>query len=530
MLLEGVPDHVRLLLLDALVTYSDSCTLPNLTPSCPYFVQTEAGPTCGDQCRDLIAESGAADRGVRDVRIGGLVLHGRGMPLSVASGSVAYDATKRFLTERRKPPNEQGTGSLLLGLKAALDGASVDAHDIADRVMPLWAELERRGVPVERVVGAAMLPGIADRLGMVASVPAMMEGGLWADGVSPDLVDLLRTQAESGWSQLLKAAMDADGGRRKARRLAMKSISDGAVGPHFGGAQRFTAEFVQLGTARGVEKSDWVLADVRMLYAMSSRFSNRVREWLTRLLNEDLGSLLRMQPPPIPVFLSFPTEPMPIDELGLWIWDRFTQTRYDDWATSSLMQEWRSARTGEVPLTQLVWSERRTDPEAIASVWLSKSSDAPMTSLPGRGLSADEFVDAAINHLNDGEIQEAADIFAGLVELRPADGDALNNLGFCLLPLDPSRGLEELEKASLYPQANVVLNLANRVLALHLVGRDEAALEIAREGMGSEHRAVGLAVMWKHDHDAGGLTLESEVHPVQYLGQLLTHLEAGGVE
>ena len=127
------------------------------------------------------------------------------------------------------------------------------------------------------------------------------------------------------------------------------------------GAQRFSAEFAQLDTAHGMEKSDWVLADVRMLYAMSSRFSNRVWEWLTRLLNEDLRSLLRMQPPPIPLFLALPTEPMPIDEIGLWIWDRFTQTRYGDWSTSSLMQEWRSARTGEVPLPQLVWSERRTD-------------------------------------------------------------------------------------------------------------------------------------------------------------------------
>jgi len=138
-------------------------------------------------------------------------------------------------------------------------------------------------------------------------------------------------------------------------------------------------------------------------------------------------------------------------------------------------------------------------------------------------------VEAAIDHLSDGRIQEAADIFAGLVELRPADGDALNNLGFCLLPLDPSGGLEELERASLYPQGNVVLNLANRALALHLVGRDQDALQLAREVMGSEHRGVGRAVMWKHDHDAGELTLESEVDPVQYLGQLSSHLVAGSV-
>jgi len=451
------------------------------------------------------------------------------MPRSVASGSLDYDATKRFLTERRKPPHEQGTGSLLLGLKAALDGLSVEAHETADRVMPLWAELERRDVPVERVVGAAMLPEIAVRLSMVASIPAMTEGGLWADGVSPGYLSELQSQAESGWSQLLQAAMDAEGGRDKARRLAMESISREALASQFGGAQRFSAEFAQLDTAHGMEKSEWVMADVRMLYAMSSRFSHRVREWLTRLLNEDLRSLLRMQPPPIPLFLALPTEPVPIDEVGMWIWDRFTQTRYGEWSTSSLMQEWRSARTGEFPLPQLVWSERRTDPEAIGSVWFSKSSEPHVISLPERGLSADQFVEAAIDHLSDGRIQEAADIFAGLVELRPADGDALNNLGFCLLPLDPSGGLEELERASLYPQGNVVLNLANRALALHLVGRDQDALQLAREVMGSEHRGVGRAVMWKHDHDAGELTLESEVDPVQYLGQLSSHLVAGSV-
>jgi len=85
-LFERAPHHVRSLLLDALVTYSDSCTLPNLTPSCPYFVQSEAGPTCREQCRDLMAQSGAADRRVRDVRIGGLVLHGRGMPQAWPAG------------------------------------------------------------------------------------------------------------------------------------------------------------------------------------------------------------------------------------------------------------------------------------------------------------------------------------------------------------------------------------------------------------------------------------------------------------
>ena len=121
---------------------------------------------------------------------------------------MAYDATKRFLTERRKSPSGQGTGSLLLGLNAALDGLSADAHETADRVMPLWAELERRDVPVERVVGAAVLPEIAVRLGMLASIPAMTEGGLWADGVSPDYLGPSPSSQGSGCPQLLPARCD----------------------------------------------------------------------------------------------------------------------------------------------------------------------------------------------------------------------------------------------------------------------------------------------------------------------------------
>lgn len=527
MLPESVPDHVRSLLLDALVTYSDSCTLPNLTPSCPYFVQTEAGPTCLEQCRELIAEWGVADRGVRDVQIGGLVLHGRRMPRSVASGSVDYDATQRFLSERRKSPNEQGTGSLLLGLKAAFVGLAIDTNESASRVMPLWAELERRGVNVESLVTAAMLPEFASRIATVAAMPAMREGGLWGDGVSSDVLDALQQQAESGWSQLLEAAMDAEGGLGNARKLALDSIQGAAHRSQAGGPQGFSAEFAKVGSETGAAKLDWVLADVRMLYAMSPRFRNRVAEWLTRLLHDDLPSLLRLQPPPVQLFLALSTDPAPIDEIGLWIWDRFTQTHFEDWSTSSLMKEWLSATTGEAPLAQPVWSERRTDAHAIASIALSKSSEQGGLSLPERGLGADEFVNAAIAHLREGRIQEAADIFAGLVELRPADGDALNNLGFCLLPIDPIGGLDALQKASLYPRGHVFLNMANRVLALHLVGRDDDALPLAREAVAFEHYAATEAFLWIHVHDSGTLTL-AMVDPVHYMRQLLNHLESEG--
>jgi hypothetical protein len=39
------------LVLEALVAYSDACTLPLLTPNCPFYLIDEQGhPTCGTEC------------------------------------------------------------------------------------------------------------------------------------------------------------------------------------------------------------------------------------------------------------------------------------------------------------------------------------------------------------------------------------------------------------------------------------------------------------------------------------------------
>jgi len=120
--------------------------------------------------------------------------------------------------------------------------------------MPLWAELERRGVTVESLVTAAMLPEVASRIATVAAMPAMREGGLWGDGVSSDVLDALQQQAESGWTQLLEAAMDAEGGLGNARKLALDSIQGAAHRSQDGGPQGFSAEFGRVDSETGAVK------------------------------------------------------------------------------------------------------------------------------------------------------------------------------------------------------------------------------------------------------------------------------------
>ena len=85
--------------------------------------------------------------------------------------------------------------------------------------------------------------------------------------------------------------------------------------------------------------------------------------------------------------------------------------------------------------------------------------------------------------------QVGAGVFAGLCELRPGDGEALKNLGFCLLSTDVEQGLLKLQEACLYCRSRTVVNAVNTALALHLLGRDAAAVAV-RGGMPRD-RAAG---------------------------------------
>ena len=86
----------------------------------------------------------------------------------------------------------------------------------------------------------------------------------------------------------------------------------------------------------------------------------------------------------------------------------------------------------------------------------------------------------------------------GLCELRPGDGEALNNLGFCLLPTEVEEGLLKLQQASLYSRSRTVVNAANTALALHLLGRDVAALAVGEECLATAPQDMTPAFLWRH--------------------------------
>lgn len=155
----------------------------------------------------------------------------------------------------------------------------------------------------------------------------------------------------------------------------------------------------------------------------------------------------------------------------------------------------------------------------MATVALDRLAEStPQTFPQSRDLSSDEFVHEAVRHLREGRPKEAAEIFTALAFMNPADAEALNNLGFCLIPQGAAQAIGPLHRASRLPLRQPALNTANRAFVRHLLGRDAEALALL-EGLEAPDAA---AFAWC-ESDCGTFSLRSVTIPA-YVDELRQHI------
>jgi len=516
------------ILLDALVTYGDACTRPRLTPSCPYYRVGDEGPTCGEECRDLISRYGVPDRAVRQVAVGGLVLRGRALPLRSAAGADDYDARQRFLQERHLPLLRQGTGTLLLTLRAMLCLPSPRAG----RALGAWSALAERGLPVERVVVGGFLPQVARQVAIFAAAPELVRLDLLPAEWSGVAAQRLTERSHAGWADVLAASVESMNASGRAHTAASEwfSLLVEPGGQRDAQADAETGRGAEQGQERYGEMFTRILGSDLLLTALQPLFLARVEEWLARLLHEDLRGLVGQKAPPPSLFLALPAVPrLCREEVGRWLWERFTVTRLEDWSESSLTRECANQRDGDTTMPPRLLAERQVDPGVLAQITLDRVASRRPRGLPSRGLDANEFVGSAVQYMRRTQWRAAAEVFAGLCELRPADGEALNNLGFCLLPIDVEQGLLKLQEASLYPRDHPVINVVNRALALHLLGRDGDAVALGGAALAGAPEPEAPAILWRHT-PGRPLELAEDVEPVTHLRQLVAHASTGSCD
>ncbi|MGC9667936.1 tetratricopeptide repeat protein [Planosporangium sp. 12N6] len=184
-------------------------------------------------------------------------------------------------------------------------------------------------------------------------------------------------------------------------------------------------------------------------------------------LSRTAEQLIEWQAPPID-FLNVPLRSASLSstERGTWLFDRFTKTYFAEWSIYSLDLEWEylhSATPGCGDASQM--SLRRIDVNALAKELADRSVQRRKGEKEedSRSIDPTDFIPIAVDHLRAGRYEAAVALFEGVHKLRPTDPVVLNNLGFCLIPVDPDRAITALEESARLapnPRALTYANLA----------------------------------------------------------------------
>lgn len=437
----------REVLLVALARMSELCEPPNLIQECPFSVDLPAGGRgCGAECEVVLAAELSPRR--TDLILGESGLAARQRPNLGANRSKktldherAFDAKETYYRDSSTlPVRRWSTVALMVALKeiglADPDERKPGAEDILGDCV---AELVRRGFDVD----THLRPYFAQRMALAITATV---AGVTALGRPP--------KASSVVERLI------------AWRDSMR---------------RFEVPERPVAGTELVPQGFRLSPDLRQMleFTLIGDFAKHVQEQtrassIWELFAWDIGPEMRHDP--------FPHAPADSEQdqqnVAIWLFDRFTETYLREWSKESLRMEWRH-RVGLIrrPVPEDQMHFRRVDDLTLASCLadLAVSNDE-------RESRHDHLTKTAVRLLAAGERGAAAALFDTAREFDWSDALIQNNYGFCVLPDDPEVALVALEYAG-STGLHTTVNTANRMLALHWLGREAAALVIAENAM-----------------------------------------------
>jgi hypothetical protein len=374
--------------------------------------------------------------------------------------SKAFDAAEAYLREEGSEPcPESRTVSLVTGLRALLSrspgpGEKVALADRARLIRQCSGELTRRG-----------LDG-----------PSLIRYGLAEEVLGP-LIAALLLQAAFG-------AGDAVEGIAAASWCTALGIE--TPGPRF----------------------PWPTAE-----EASKRFEELVVPAIPRLLRwvcwASLDEIISLKSPDAGRLGG--SRDAEVAEQYRWLVDHFSSTYYHQWETSSLHCGLRLL-DGDLlpPCAASLMEDRCVDRggllEEIAKRAVYRTSQEPTvvyaSSYPALEESVkDEVTRQALLMLHEGRHLEAAAVFEFGTRQLPDDADVRNNLGFCLIPVDPVQALRHLEKASGMGYRPAVTNAYNMMCCLIATGRPDDALVVASRVWTAVSADQERALLWERCDD-----------------------------
>ena len=226
------------------------------------------------------------------------------------------------------------------------------------------------------------------------------------------------------------------------------------------------------------------------------------------IMRAPLRTLVTLSPPELPrldeSFLISPSD-SELYQRYAWLVDRFSTTLLNDWLTSSLYYEYRWHAEQEPPpcppelMLDREISEERLNAEIARRVVLQVPNGEP----DAESALAADMAGHARALLLQGRGHEAAALFEFASKRRPADAEARNNLGFCLVPEDPKQALFDLEAAAHMGYRDTVVNVYNRVCCHSALRQARAAIALAEGYWIAQDDPPIVAILWRRTPNGG---------------------------
>jgi hypothetical protein len=221
-----------------------------------------------------------------------------------------------------------------------------------------------------------------------------------------------------------------------------------------------------------------------------------VNQWIA---SASLDELVNLTPPSPEARVWLPTEESPdrsLREQYRWAVDHFAKTYFREWKTTSLHFELRWLN-GDIlpPCPNELMQDRNVSREEITQEIARRAvyNEKPD---PAESL-VEEMSRHAEKLLNQGRYREAAGVFEFGVHQRPEDPALRNNLGFCLIPIEPREALNHLRAAANMGYSPTATNIFDQMCCYVAIGRSRAALNIADVESQKPGHVGTEALLWK---------------------------------
>lgn len=240
------------------------------------------------------------------------------------------------------------------------------------------------------------------------------------------------------------------------------------------------------------------------LQAQLMRLRPIIVHWVEGASYEDIALLT---PPTVEALGAYQLASRPSTDVVsayTWILQRSTSDDLEHWSNASLFHEFR-LQEGETNLhfsSELLEGEGQ-DPTALHYEIARRAASLDPGSFDNYDPLIWQLQEQAQTFLRQNRHAEASALFEFYHRLHPDSLQALNNLAFCKLPVDPGGSLHHLQKADRAGYVPRIINVYNQCCCLSMLSREGEALERAEYYWQREYEAEkNSGLLWNRT-DAG---------------------------